>query len=273
MRNSPSIRSVLLNALLVAFVMLECCLQSCSVNDNSLVNGNGPATPTNLVLSLLSSFELRLFWREPAGQTVTGFQIQRGVTGDSVWHNYKVVPANGTNAQYTYTDSGLAPNTYYYRIYAFNSQGNSTPTPQVFINTALVIFPPKNVTIISTTETSVKLGWQLATSTQTGFRIARRSATDTIYFNAPGKSTTFTDSTAHCGTVYLYYIQGYIVDSVHTTDTLERSGYSTPIVATTSFGDPTVLQTGITRNLNSVARIDSMTAVAVGLTGVIYKTT
>jgi len=79
-----------------------------------------PETPGNLTATAVSSSEIDLFWNDNSDNE-DGFKVERKVSGGT----YKViatVPADTT----TFRDSGLSPNvTYYYRVKAFNGEGES----------------------------------------------------------------------------------------------------------------------------------------------------
>jgi serine protease AprX len=79
-----------------------------------------PAAPTNLVATPISSSQISLSWTDNSNNE-SGFQIQRSSDGAT----FGLIATLGANVT-TYTDNGrTAGTTYYYRVRAFNSRGNS----------------------------------------------------------------------------------------------------------------------------------------------------
>jgi len=79
-----------------------------------------PATPSNLSVTVNSSSAINLSWTDNADNE-TGFDIKRSL--DST--NWSLVGTAGINAT-NYTNAGLiSDTTYYYRVHATNSGGNS----------------------------------------------------------------------------------------------------------------------------------------------------
>jgi len=91
----------------------------CSTNNNGTVTVV-PLAPTNLTGSVISTTQINLNWTDNATNE-DGYKIERK-TGSG---NYAVVGSTASNMT-TFNDLGLTPNTSYtYRVYAFNSAGNS----------------------------------------------------------------------------------------------------------------------------------------------------
>jgi hypothetical protein len=99
--------------------MISICLFGCSTNNNGTVTFV-PLAPTNLNGAVISSTQINLSWTDNA-TTEDGYKIERKTGAGS----YAVIGSTTTNLS-TFSDLGLNPNTSYtYRIYAYNSAGNS----------------------------------------------------------------------------------------------------------------------------------------------------
>lgn len=83
-----------------------------------------PYAPDGLGAQGISATQIRLTWTDNSIDE-TGFKIERSPDGTN-FAQITTVPANTT----AYTNSGLTPMTaYFYRVYAYNSSGDSTNTP------------------------------------------------------------------------------------------------------------------------------------------------
>jgi hypothetical protein len=98
---------------------------------NSGVNINGPvqmcttgapAAPTNLTAVAPLGTQVNLTWM-PGSGTVTGYRVERSIDGGTTWTQI----ATGV-ATTIYSDMGVSPGTrYWYRVFAYNAQGESGP--------------------------------------------------------------------------------------------------------------------------------------------------
>jgi hypothetical protein len=90
------------------------------------IPGVVPNAPSNLQSVVLSSTSVKLTWQDNSSNE-SGFKIERKLAGGG----YSVVATLGSNVV-TYTDNGLqTATTYYYRVYAYNSIGNSSYSNEV----------------------------------------------------------------------------------------------------------------------------------------------
>jgi hypothetical protein len=105
---------------LFILLLISVSIFGCSTNNNGTVT-IVPLAPTNLTGSVISTTQINLNWTDNATNE-DGYKIERK-TGSG---NYAVVGSTASNMT-TFNDLGLTPNTSYtYRLYAFNSAGNST---------------------------------------------------------------------------------------------------------------------------------------------------
>jgi len=78
-----------------------------------------PSAPLNVVAQVIAKNRIRVSWTD-ASNNETGFMVQRSTNG-STWSSIATVPAGTTS----YTNGGLKRGTYYYRVLAYNSAGQS----------------------------------------------------------------------------------------------------------------------------------------------------
>ena len=97
-------------------------LESANSNEvNALVTPPLPTPPTSLSAAPASKTQINLTWLDQSANE-TGFQIERS-TNNKIWA--QITPSAGANVT-SYANTGLKANTtYYYRVRAYNSAGNS----------------------------------------------------------------------------------------------------------------------------------------------------
>ena len=76
-----------------------------------------PQSPNGLVASVISNSQINLIWNDTS-IIEQGFKIERSPDGNN-WNQIAIVPGRTT----IYVDSGLISGTYYYRIKAYNQNG------------------------------------------------------------------------------------------------------------------------------------------------------
>ncbi|MBA3323690.1 MAG: fibronectin type III domain-containing protein [Pyrinomonadaceae bacterium] len=89
-----------------------------------------PAAPTNLVGTSVSANQINLQWTDNSNNE-TGFRIERSTDGIA----FPLIDTVGQNIT-SYSGAGLTAGTfYYYRVRAYNAQGNSAYTNRVRVRT------------------------------------------------------------------------------------------------------------------------------------------
>jgi len=92
-----------------------------------------PAPPTGLTATGVDASTISLSWNASSGGA-TSYKVQRSADGSTGWAQV------GTSTTTSFTDSGLAPaTTYYYRVIASNSVGDSAPSSVVSGKTATLV--------------------------------------------------------------------------------------------------------------------------------------
>ena len=141
--------------------------------------GAVPQAPTNLTGVAISSISISLSWTDNSNNE-TGFKIERKTEGGT-YTVISTVPANSTS----YTDTGLQHSTtYYYRVFAYNSYGNSSYSNEVRIVTlpqgTADVIPPQNPTYCR--------AWNNQTKTIEVFSSVWQNKVDKPYFEFSGAS-------------------------------------------------------------------------------------
>jgi regulation of enolase protein 1 (concanavalin A-like superfamily) len=85
---------------------------------------NPPSAPTNLNASTVSSSQINLTWDDNSGSE-SNYIVERSLSGTGSWSQLASLAANTTS----YSDTGLnSSTTYFYRVHATNSGGDSANT-------------------------------------------------------------------------------------------------------------------------------------------------
>lgn len=100
--------------------------------DIGAYKASGPTAPTSLSSVAVGSATINLSWTDNSSDE-TGFKVERSTDG-STWSQIATVGAGVTS----YTDSNLYGGTYYYRVRAYNDNGNSA-----YSNTANTTILPR----------------------------------------------------------------------------------------------------------------------------------
>ncbi|MCC7518713.1 MAG: fibronectin type III domain-containing protein [Verrucomicrobiae bacterium] len=165
-----------------------------------------PGAPSGLTATPVSGTEIQLGWSDNSGNEST-FVIERKAGADG---SYAATGYVGAGVQ-TYSDSGLsAETTYFYRVKATNSQGESPWSNEVSVSTADQA--PSAPTALSATAVSsseIDLSWTDTSSNETAFQIERQTGSGGyVLIAAVGvNGTSFHDTSVSDGVTYSYRVR------------------------------------------------------------------
>jgi len=170
-----------------------------------------PTAPTNLIATGIPSSHIALSWTDNSNNE-TSFKIERKTGSGGTYSQIATAPSNVV----TFEDSGLTiGTTYFYRVRASNSSGNSAYTNVASVTLSGDSISPTAVTGLTATVVSssqINLSWTASTDNVgvAGYRISRCQANGgciNYALIATVTTTTFSDTglTATNGT-YVNYI-------------------------------------------------------------------
>ena len=160
-----------------------------------------PAAPTNLSATAVSSSRIDLSWTDNATDE-SGFKIYRSTDGITfIWYYTPV--ANATS----FSDTGrTASTTYYYRLLAYNANGNSGFSNTVSATTFGPPSAPSNLTATAISSSRIDLAWADNSTDEDGFKIYR--STDNVnfvFYATVGANVTTRSNTSLSGSTTYYY--------------------------------------------------------------------
>jgi len=189
-----------------------------------------PQQPTDLTADALNPFQVRLMWLDNSDNE-HGFVIERSRSLEEVWTFLDSLDENVTR----HYDTGLASQTtYYYRVKAWNDNGDSP-----YSNVAEITTPqdvpeaPSDLQVVDVTYEIATLEWQDNSDDELGFRIARRLLPWTRWDpigEVTANITIFTDSTVQYNREYGYRVSAF--------NEAGESGWCQEVIVETPEGPP-----------------------------------
>lgn len=193
-----------------------------------------PAAPTELALTTVNSTQITVFWKDNATDE-TGYKIERSIKGGQ-WGLLSSLAANATS----YTDTSAQPgNTYYYRVFAYNANGNSNYSNLV---SAFIMVVPSNLRTVEKTSKEITISWEYKGTGQTGFGIQRKTGSGSWadIGSTDAGAMYYTDSGLQPETTYYYRVTAVYPAG--------NSDYSPLLVATTNQPAPVTNVNNVTNN-------------------------
>ena len=203
-----------------------------------------PAAPSGLAATAISAHQVNLTWTDGSNNEA-GFRIERA-TGAGAFAAIGTVGANLT----AYSDMTAAPaTTYSYRVFAYNSAGDSPPSNSATATTPDV--PPTAPSGLAATAIGphqINLGWTDTSNNESGFRIQRATGGGAFATIATlgANVTAYSDTTLNTVTTYSYRVFAYNI--------IGNSPFSNTATATTpALPGPPTAPTSLTATLSPLS--------------------
>ena len=165
-----------------------------------------PAAPSDLSATVVSQTVIDLAWTDNATNE-TGYRVERSPDGTTNWTAVATLAANATS----YSDTGLTANTtYYYRVFAFNTGGDSAPSNTA--NATTLPNPPaapSNLSATAVSQSVIDLAWTDNATSETGYRVERSpdgTTNWTTVATLDPNATSYSDTGLTASTTYHYRV-------------------------------------------------------------------
>ncbi|HPW92932.1 MAG TPA: putative Ig domain-containing protein [Verrucomicrobiota bacterium] len=177
----------------------------------NLIKGtsSAPAAPSGLAAEKVNASQIKLTWKDNSSNE-SGFKIERATASGGPFTQIATVGANVK----TYTSTGLkALTTYWFRVRAYNSAGNSGYSNTDSAKTdGLPPAAPGSLAATTVSTSQIKLTWKDNSSDETGFKIERATSAGGTYTQIAtvgANVTTYANTGLSGSTTYYYRIRSY----------------------------------------------------------------
>jgi len=165
-----------------------------------------PATPANLKATAAGISSINIDWT--AVTDATNYNVYRAITADGTYSKLAEI----TTESAIYVDTELQANTtYYYKVTAVNSEGESDRSAVAFATTTSdvgVPATPANLTATATGISSINIDWTAVTDA-TSYNVYRAMTADGTYSKRAEKTTEsaiYVDTELQANTTYYYKV-------------------------------------------------------------------
>jgi titin len=166
-----------------------------------------PSAPTNVTATVLGASSVRVDWTDTSSSE-QGFKIERSTDGT----NFTIATYASANAT-TATVSTLTPaTTYWFRVRAYDSFMDGSPSTAVQATTLPPPSAPANLTATVLGATSIRLDWTDTSSSEQGFKVERSTdggSTWTSSGQVGANTVTFTNYGLAPATSYSFRVRAY----------------------------------------------------------------
>jgi subtilisin family serine protease len=202
--------------------------------------------PTGLSGSSSSTSGIDLTWTDNSANE-TGFKIDRKTGAGGTYSEIATVGAGTV----TYPDTGLSEGkTYYYRVSAYNAEGDSPESDEAF--TVTILGAPSGLTASAVSNSQINLTWTDNSGAESEFLISREGVSGGPYTEigtADSNATSYNDTGLTFGTTYFYRVQAVNDEtaSAYSNEATATCGIISPLggsgggacfIATAAFGTP-----------------------------------
>ena len=181
------------------------------------LTGNTPVSPTALNATTNIEGKIDLNWMAGNVTGLNGFRIERATNNG---FSSGVISLHSPAGSTHYTDVSTEPGTtYYYRVYAYNSVGESPASNSVSVasgnadSTQQLPAAPSSANATATGSTMVTVSWKDNSANENGFRIDRSTtnafSTNLSIVSVTANVTSWTDTAIDGNTTYYYRIVAY----------------------------------------------------------------